>query len=1010
MFGWAAVLTAMLVVSACGSGSDSFVRNVAAPDFDEPGSFTDFGQYNGEVDYMDHDFKLAAPDEYPSPGDKWLGEKYLSPSFECKSDRLTVSMNAKTDVPVTEEQLALLDIELDETFSDFALARYKYNGKPESYFGDDGVVVTDVGLQSFGFPDGPWLPGFKIVDQVKPGLGSVDVFKNTSGLLLTESHIYVWGRNNAQAKVLRYTSSGLLDTSFAAGGIFTLLSGREALIALAVDEQGRIVMVGGTSVFVTNYATYGEGPAWLMRLDANGDPDGSLGEGIELEHDAIFDVALQKEKIVVAARTENASLASGFSFGLYRYNSDGSKDDTFTDAFADFGLDLSDAHLLVAGEFIYLVRAAPGHVKVYRLLSDGQLDLNWGDGGVAATTSSSPRGRFTIFPSPLGGVDVYVTNHANENYLSNVQGTPPVTITRFDANGSAIDQQSFVVGPEGEPLGVGLPHLGGHFVLYGEHEDTTIIRVTSTGEVDSSYTGTFSDDLEFIRFQNMESLPDGGVVGRGEISETDTVALVKIDSEGNVDPSLGFKDAYRTPDRIADVTINGGRVFVVGNSQVEIGGSPKRLWGVASYKINGDLDQGFGELGVATKIMSDTSSARALAIDSDGLIYVAGSDDNKLALVRYQTNGALDSEFGQEGIVKAAIAGRPSAANSVATGKDQQPVVAGYVELGNRRYPALQRYTTAGSLDTGFGYSGTSITKVGKSAEINDLVIQPNQSIVAVGHVETPTGTDVLVMRFKPNGVLDPSFGNKGKIIEDLGTNTDRAHAVALDRRGRILVTGVRGGSDSDFATLRYTSDGKLDESFDSDGLVTTDFGSPVEQATDIKVDANQRIVVSGTTGKDSDAVFAVARYRSNGSPDSQFDDDGRVTTDIGTGADHANGLVLLKGQLPIVVGSSIGVEWNELFPDYNVTIEGYFASAQKGGTKTTAQQADSTADQLTLDIMYSTGKTKTVFLHVVRDEDTAEFEGAVQTTMYVEFDGPPSNRTCAVSMNFASTYQQPWK
>ena len=62
------------------------------------------------------------------------------------------------------------------------------------------------------------------------------------------------------------------------------------------------------------------------------------------------------------------------------------------------------------------------------------------------------------------------------------------------------------------------------------------------------------------------------------------------------------------------------------------------------------------------------------------------------------------------------------------------------------------------------------------------------------------------------------------------------------------------------------------------------------------------------------------------------------------------------------------------------------------------------------VDVMYDTEKQKAVFLHVIRDEDTAEFVGAVQTTMYVEFDGPPSNRTCAVSMNFASTYKQPWK
>ena len=70
----------------------------------------------------------------------------------------------------------------------------------------------------------------------------------------------------------------------------------------------------------------------------------------------------------------------------------------------------------------------------------------------------------------------------------------------------------------------------------------------------------------------------------------------------------------------------------------------------------------------------------------------------------------------------------------------------------------------------------------------------------------------------------------------------------------------------------------------------------------------------------------------------------------------------------------------------------------------------DTTNDDSSLQVMYSNQKQKAVFLHVIRDEDTAEFVGAVQTTMNVEFDGPPSNRTCAVSMNFASTYKQPWK
>jgi uncharacterized delta-60 repeat protein len=987
-----AVVTAMLVVAACGSSSDSFVRNLAL-DWDQPGSFTDFGQYNGEVDYMDHDFKLAAPDEYPSPGDKWLGEKYLSPSFECKSDRLTVSMNAKTDVPVTEEQLALLDIELDETFSDFALARYKYNGKPESYFGDNGTVVTD-GLQYLGLPEGPWTPGYTAIWPARAHVMQIPNFsyRARNGLALTDSHIYVWslprfglaGSSPATDGVLlRYSLSGQPDKSFGLAGMVLMKSD---FWASALDGQGNILI-----------GTY---DGWLP-IDSNGDLGTVVGE-----KSIGADIAFQNEKVLHVAIRDPINGESAIQ--LRRYESDGSQDSTFAEASVILPTDeyMVVSKLLVSDDFIYVwTEFDEERIWVLRFFSNGKLDTDWGDQGIVdlETPYSNPLVR--IYPVPTGGVDVYSSIFMPSDVEA--QENPPVTITRLDSSGSVVDEQSFSGGPEGHVVGFGLPHLGGHLVVYGEYENTEIIRLDSTGDLDLSFGGTDSQVLGSVRLLNVKPLPDGSAIGLGQSLGEELAVLTKIDSEGKVDPSFGGEAEYRTLDRITDVALDGDRIFVVGNSRIYIDG-PKRFWSITSYEINGDLDPGFGDNGVATKVMSDTSAPHALAIDSDGRIYVAGSADDKLALLRYQTNGALDSEFGQEGIVKASIAGRPAGANAVAV-DGNQPVVGGYVQLGNRRYPAVQRYDDTGDLDPDFGYSGTVITKVGKSAEIHDLVIQ-GHNIIAVGHVDTPSGSDILVMRYNREGGLDPNFGKGGKVITDLGTKGDRANAVTLDWHGRIVVTGVRGGSDNDFVTLRYTSDGKLDSSFGTAGVATTDLGSPVEHATDVKVDSNQRIVVSGTTGKDNDAVFGVVRYKPNGFPDPSFGDDGVVTTNIGIGADHANGLVLLKGQLPIVVGSSIGAEWNELFPDYNVTIEGYFASAQKRGTKTTAQQAGTTADQLTLDIMYSTGKTKAVFLHVIRDEDTAEFEGAVQTTMYVEFDGPPSNRTCAVSMNFASTYQQPWK
>ncbi|HCU72764.1 MAG TPA: hypothetical protein DGO43_03010 [Chloroflexi bacterium] len=732
----------------------------------------------------------------------------------------------------------------------------------------------------------------------------------------------------------------------------------------------------------------------------------------------LLDIAAQDENFFVLMH-ESAALR------IYKYSLvpkpggsgtlDIVKDDSFTTEMPDIvGITLQDdANLLVDGEYIYVshlpsLSAVPN--RVYRVSIDGGLDTDWGNGEAVKIYRQTNQTGLEMFPSPSGGVDVYSANTSG----ALPYGELPVKVTRLNNSGSVIDEQSFSVGPEDERIGFGLPHLGGHLLIFGKFEDTDVMRVNSWGEIDTSFADSYGEELDFVNFTSMKPLPDGSAVGIGSLRHSSSEAVVvKIDPEGNLDDSFGGEDAYRTLDRIADATLDGGRIFVVGNSQVNIGG-PKRLWSIGAYEINGDLDPNFGDNGLATIVMHENSSAHAVAMDQR-YIYVTGNAGGQLALVRYHRTGELDYGFGSQGRLQVSIAGRPAGGNTIAIDRYQRPTVAGYVQLGNRRYPALQRYVGDGDLDVGFGSSGTVFKKVGQSAEIHDLVIQPNQNIVAVGHVDTPSGSDVLVMRYKPNGKLDPTFGNGGKVITDLGTKGDRANAVTLDRHGRIVVTGVTGGSDTDFVTLRYASDGKPDSTFGKYGVVTTNLGSRVEEATDVKIDVNQRIVVSGTTGKDDDAVFAVMRYLPNGDPDPDFEGNpydlpGSVTTDIGVGAEHANGLVLLKSQLPIVVGSSIGAEWNELFPDYNVTIEGYFASAQKLGTKTTAQQAGTTADQLTLDIMYSAGKTKAVFLHVIRDEDTAEFVGAVQTTMYVEFDGPPSNRICAVSMNFASTYKQPWK
>jgi uncharacterized delta-60 repeat protein len=118
-------------------------------------------------------------------------------------------------------------------------------------------------------------------------------------------------------------------------------------------------------------------------------------------------------------------------------------------------------------------------------------------------------------------------------------------------------------------------------------------------------------------------------------------------------------------------------------------------------------------------------------------------------------------------------------------------------------------------------------------------------------------------------GSLDPTFGIGGMVTTSIGTESSAA-AVAIQPDGKIVVAGT---ADSKFALARYNANGKLDSSFDGDGIATTDIGGAI--ASSVAIQADGKIVVAGRT----DDKFVLARYDTNGMLDSSFDSDGIVTT-----------------------------------------------------------------------------------------------------------------------------------
>ena len=112
------------------------------------------------------------------------------------------------------------------------------------------------------------------------------------------------------------------------------------------------------------------------------------------------------------------------------------------------------------------------------------------------------------------------------------------------------------------------------------------------------------------------------------------------------------------------------------------------------------------------------------------------------------------------------------------------------------------------------------------------------------------------------DGDLDTSFGSDGKVTTAIGSGGDYAESVAIQSDGKIVAAGFSyNGSNNDFALVRYNTDGTLDTSFDSDGKVTTAIGSSDEQALSVAIQSDGKIVVAGYSNNGSNDDFALVRY-----------------------------------------------------------------------------------------------------------------------------------------------------
>lgn len=782
--------------------------------------------------------------------------------------------------------------------------RYCGNRKPQFERLETRHLLAAVGLDPTFDGDGVVTTEFRHATDNSSGATSLVI--TSSGKILSagsdsSSNVAIPQRG----AIIQYNADGSLDQSFGDKGIVTFAGGPIRSIALQTD--GKFVVVGGNGA--TEYV--------LARFNTDGTLDTSFdGDGIRTGTGYMLDVAIQGDgKIVIVGRISA-------QFGVFRFNVDGTADTSFDGdgqvvTFVDESSEArtvaiqSDGKLLVGGT------SRNGSVSDFALARynvDGTLDAAFSDDGIAYVDMGSTSEGINEMALHASGKIVAVGGGGSSAIRVAQFNTDGTLDASFDADGkvlitgSLVSARSVAIQSDGKIVIVGQSEIP-----MFEDDEITVWRLNGNGSLDNSFDG---DGRKTTGFGNSRSDSASGVaiqsdgkivvVGYTEVSSFTfryNFALVRYNSNGSEDLAIEteFRDVSRDEARGVAVQSD-GKVLVVGFAGDTAGSDDFAL---ARYNTDGSLDTTFGTGGKVTlHIDSGSEHGYDVLVQSDGKIVIVGGDRHFYA-ARFNSDGSLDTSFDGDGKVTIDF-GSTSGARRAVLQADGKIVMAGFRNNGAKDFFAVARLYVDGTPDTSFDGDGRLTTAFGAGSEdAYDLALQSDGKIVVAGRSNNGTNFDFALTRYNVNGSLDVSFDGDGRVLTDFGA-FDQIHSVQIQADGKILVagkTGANGPLSSQFALARYNSNGSLDTTFDGDGRVTTNFAGDTDVIYSHQLQADGKILVVGGSIYNLSFNVAIGRYNSDGSLDLTFDDDGKVITEIAGTPSTAHDVVLLSASEFMIVG-----------------------------------------------------------------------------------------------------------
>ncbi|WP_188113424.1 hypothetical protein [Nocardioides humilatus] len=396
----------------------------------------------------------------------------------------------------------------------------------------------------------------------------------------------------------------------------------------------------------------------------------------------------------------------------------------------------------------------------------GDLDRSFGTNGVTKDPAVGVSGRAVALQSNGRIVVVGYSGYWAWVYRYRTDGTLDTSFGGGDGRvnidfGHPTELNDVAIQSDGRIMVVGRTHIAG----LSDYYDTAVARLTSSGDLDTTFRGDGKSvlDLGFRDGADAVAIAPNGrivIVGDGLVKLDGDFYVTRLTSSGALDSTFSSNGRTTTGfggenDAALDVAVQSdGRIVVAGRTDAD--GEYDYDFAVARYTTSGGLDASFNFDGKASIGFGDSDEARAVAIQSDGKIVLAGPSDpddgpSDFAVARLNAVGLADDDWDGDGKITTGFGGTDDWAEDVLVQPDGRIVVVGRVrtdKLGGPFDLGLLRYNQSGSLNTSFGGDGKVRTNLGTSDEIYGIARQTDGKLVVAGEVGQGADPQLFVARF----------------------------------------------------------------------------------------------------------------------------------------------------------------------------------------------------------------------------------------------------------------------